>query len=246
VSKIYKALERAEAERTADTETILHSPIDEVDEEAHVDLPGRREEYEKLKVMLTLEAKRSELRSVLLVSAHPGEGVTTVALGLAATMADVARQGVLLVDLSGDSPDLAERLGTHPRHGIGEVLAKEVPVREAIVESAVPHLFLLGRGERAVDMSQPDSLALVEELLRGLRSDFDFVIVDGGAIRTVPDSLLVASRVDGVVLVVQAERTGADAVREASGDLRAAGGRLLGAVLNRRREYLPGFLSRRF
>jgi Mrp family chromosome partitioning ATPase len=245
VSKIYKALERAEAERTADTEAILHSPVD-VEEEHHVDLPGRREEYEKLKVMLTLEAKRSELRSVLLVSAHPGEGVTTVALGLASTMAEVARQGVLLADLSSEGPELADRLGVHPRHGIGEVLAKEVAARDAVVESAVPHLFLLGRGDRLIDMSQPDTLALLEELLRGLRSEFDFVIVDGGALRTVPDSLLVSSRVDGVVLVVQAERTGADAVREASGDLRAAGARLLGAVLNRRREYLPGFLSRRF
>jgi hypothetical protein len=45
--------------------------------------------------------------------------------------------------------------------------------------------------------------------------------------------------------VVQAERTGSETVRESSNQLRMAGANLLGAVLNRRRDYLPGFLSRR-
>jgi len=245
VSKIYKALERAEAERTTDTEAVLRAPVD-VEDEHLLDLPGRREEFDRLKVMLTLEAKRSELRSVMLVSALPGEGVTTVTLGLGVTVAEVARQGVLVVDLDGDNPELADHLGAHPRHGIGEVLSKEVAARDAIVETRVPRLFLLGWGHRPIDMSQPDTLSLLEEMLRDLRSQFDFIVVDGGALRTLPDSLLVSSRVDGVVLVVQAERTAADAVREASADLRAAGARVLGAVLNRRREYLPRFLSRRF
>jgi Mrp family chromosome partitioning ATPase len=246
VSKIYKALERAEAERTTDTEAILHPLADDVEDGHEVELPGRREEYEKLKVMLTLEAKRSELRTVMLVSALPGEGVTTVALGLAASMVEVARQGVLLVDLAGgDDTALTDRLGAQPRHGLGEALAKELSVREVIVETQVPSLSLLGWGRRPADFSQPETLALLEDLFKGLRAEFDFILVDGGSLRSVPDSLLVSSRVDGVVLVVQAERTGADAVREASRDLRAAGARLLGVVLNRRRQYLPGFLSKR-
>src|SRR5687768_13247731 len=164
--------------------------------------------------MLTLEAARSELRSVMLVSALPGEGVTTVTLGLAASMADVARQGVLVVDLNSANPILAERLGLRRTIGLGELLAKDATSAEAIVESDVPHLFLLGRGRASADLSQPSSLALFDELIRGIRSDFDHIIVDGGSLATSPDSLLVASKVDGVILIVQAERTGTDTVRE--------------------------------
>ena len=83
MSKIYKALARAEAERGTGPVEKRHRPADILvpavssphPAAGHMDMPERREEYEKLKVMLTLEAARSELRSVMLVSALPGEGV---------------------------------------------------------------------------------------------------------------------------------------------------------------------------
>ena len=255
MSKIYKALARAEAERgnhapepeaKVQSSSVLNpEPEPHRGEDAHLEVPEHREEYEKLKVMLTLEAARSELKSVMLVSALGGEGVSTVTLGLAAAMADVARQGVLVMDLNASHPVLPERLALHPTVGLGELLAKDATRAEAIVESPIHHLFVLGRGRASADLSQPSSLALFEELLRGLRSDFDHLIIDGGSLATSPDCLLVASKVDGVILVVQAERTGSDTVREASNQLRMAGGNLLGAVLNRRREYLPSFLARK-
>jgi capsular exopolysaccharide synthesis family protein len=214
-------------------------------EDPHLEVPERREEYEKLKVMLTLEAARSELKSVMLVSALAGEGVSTVSLGLAATMAEVARQGVLVMDLNSANAALAGRLGLRPTVGLGELLAKDATRTEAIVESQIPHLFVLGRGKASADLSQPSSLALFEELVRGMRSDFDHLIIDGGSLATSSDSLLVASKVDGVILVVQAERAGAETVREASNQLRMAGANVLGAVLNRRRQYLPNFIARK-
>lgn len=245
MSKIYKALERAEAEVGSEPlETFRPSNV-LVAGPPEIDLPERREEYAKLKVMLTLEASRSDFKSVMLVSALSGEGVSTVSLGLAATMAEGARQGVLMLDLNSASPALAGRLGLMPRFGLGELLAKEASPSEAIVESQIPHLFLLGRGRAAPDFSQPGALHLLEELLKAMRSDFDHLIVDGGSLESSPDSLLVASRLDGVILVVQAERTGADTIRDASGQLRTAGAKLLGTVLNRRREYLPGFIARK-
>lgn len=247
MSKIYKALARAEGERGSkrlDSFRASHMLTPESHAEPHLDLPSRVDEYEKLKVMLSLEATRSDLRSVMLVSALGGEGVSTVTLGLASTMAEGARTGVLVVDLNSATPDLAGRLGVMPRSGLGELLAKEVTRSEAIVESKVPRLSLLGQGKIRSDFSHAGSLALFEELVKSARAEFDFVILDGGSLDTCPDALLVAGRVDGVILIVQAERTSQDAIREASTRLNAAGANVLGVVLNRRREYLPGFLSR--
>jgi len=257
VSKIYKALARAEAERGSKAPEKVVRPPDILAPEpvsyrvapgsghGHPEVPEHREEYEKLKVMLTLEAARSDLRSVLLVSALAGEGVSTVTLGLAATMAEVARQGVLVIDLNSANPTLADRHDVRMPVGLGELLAKDATRADAVAESDIPHLFVLGRGRASADLSQPASLALFDELVRGMRSDFDHLLIDGGALATSPDSLLVASKVDGVMLVVQAERTSAEVVRDASHQLRTAGANLLGVVLNRRRDYLPGFLSRR-
>jgi capsular exopolysaccharide synthesis family protein len=256
VSKIYKALARAEAERgTSESpapgtkprpaEILVPEPASRHTAAPHLDVPEHREEYEKLKVMLTLEAARSELKSVMFVSALAGEGVSTVTLGLAATMADVARQGVLVIDLNSANPVLANRLGLSPDVGLGELLAKDATRADAVVESQIPRLFLLGRGRANADLSLPSSLSLFEELIKGMRSDFDHLIIDGGALADASDALLAASKVDGVILVVQSERTGSDTVREASNQLRTAGANLLGVVLNRRREYLPRFLARK-
>src|SRR4026208_1477598 len=145
-----------------------------------MDMPEGREEYEKLKVMLTLEAARSELRSVMLVSALPGEGVSTVTLGLAASMADVARQGVLLIDLNSANPSLADRLAVPDDVGPGALLPKDATRAEAIGESDVPRLFLLGRGRASADLSQPSSLALFDELVRGMGSGFGRLLVHAG------------------------------------------------------------------
>lgn len=247
MSKIYKALARAEAERGSEplqSFRASHVLVPDSREEAHLDLPDRIEEYEKLKVMLTLEANRSEFKSVMLVSALAGEGVSTVTLGLAAAMAEGSRQGVLVMDLNSTTPTLAGRLGLLPRCGLGELLAKAATRSEAVLESQLPHLFLLGQGRVRADFSRPDSIALFEELLKGMRADFDSIVLDGGSLETCPDSLLVAGRTDGVILVVQAERTGPETIREASIRLRMAGANVLGVVLNRRREYLPRFISR--
>jgi Mrp family chromosome partitioning ATPase len=248
MSKIYKALARAEAERGSEplqSFRASHMLVPEAHDGPHQDMPERVEEYEKLKVMLTLEASRSGLKSVMLVSALGGEGVSTVTLGLSATMAEGSRQGILLMDLNSATPDLAGRLGLVPGNGLGELLAKEATRAEAIVESPVPRLFFLGHGKASADFSQPGSLTLFEEILKGFRPDFDFLVLDGGSLQTCHDLLLIASRVDAIILVVQAERTSPETIRQASTQLRAAGANVLGVVLNRRREYLPNFLSRK-
>ncbi len=252
MSKIYKALARAEAERgsrysytnggsSSGAVLLPEEPVTPVTQ-----LPGQLEQYERLRVVLSLEASRSDSKCVMLVSALPGEGVSTVTLGLASTMAEASRQGVLVLDLANSGPALAAGLGVYPRYGVSELLAKEVTASEAIVETSVPHLFVLGRGRRSLDLSNSTSITHFEELIKAMRSDFDFVIVDGGSLETSPDSLMVATRAaDSVILVVQAERTGTDTVRETSQRLTHAGANVRGIILNRRREYLPRFLAKR-
>lgn len=201
--------------------------------------------HERLKIMLSLAAARTDMKSVMLVSALPGEGVSSVALGLAGEMAAGASQGVLLVEAHDGLPALGEVLHVSPRFGLADVLRKEAQRPDAIAASPVPHLFLLDRGQAIADFSQPRWVTLFEELVSDLRSVFDYVIVDGGSLDTSPDSLLLARCVEGVVLVVDAQDTPQSKAREATFMLRRAGANVLGVVLNRRRQYVPGFLAKR-
>jgi Mrp family chromosome partitioning ATPase len=212
--------------------------------EEEIELPQTREEMERLKIMLSLAASRSELKTVMFVSALAGEGVSTVSLGLATELAAGAMQGVLLIESSSGHAGLGEWLQLSPRYGLSDMLAKAIQRNEAVLATGVPRLFYLGRGRVDADFSQPRWTGLFEELIADLRDAFDYVVLDGGSLETSPDSLLLARRVDGVVLVIESE-TSASLVREATMNLRKAGANLLGVVLNRRRHYLPKFLAKR-
>jgi Mrp family chromosome partitioning ATPase len=237
MSTIYQALERSETTRravTTATTTVAPPP--------HAERPG--DEYERLKVMLSLESG-ARLRRVLLVSATGGEGVSSVSLGLAAAAAESAPQGVLLVESHPGRATLAGRLGISAPIGIGELLAKEAPREQAILPTNVPRLALLTRGRRPVDLSQPRWAGLFDELMSDVQSGFDLCVLDGGALDTSPESLAVAARVDGVLLVVEAERTSMSRVEAAAEMLAHAGAHVVGVVLNRHRQYVPNFIERR-
>jgi protein-tyrosine kinase len=244
MSRIFKALERAEAEGKRAALPDLQ-PAGTAESFPEADLPEPRGEYEQLKVALALASNGSDLKSLMFVSTLPGEGVSTVTLGFACAVVDGASQGVLVVDADFARPTLAARLGVAPKAGLAEILAKEVSHADAIQATPVQRLFFLGAGRRPIDLAQARARGGLEELLTGLRATFDYVIVDGGAIQSRSESLLLASLVDAVALVIRAERTGTELARGATRQLRGAGANLLGTILNRRREYLPSFLARR-
>jgi Mrp family chromosome partitioning ATPase len=267
MSRIFKALERAEADRQLrpgspvpldrepDRRPAPVPPVEaparvlrpaealEWDDEAEVD--GSRSEHARLKVMLGLAARGADLKSVMLLSARPGEGVSTVALGLAQELAAGASHGVLLVETRAGHSDLADLLEVDPAVGLSELLAKSVSREDAIVATSVPRLFFLGRGQARADLSQARWVGLFEELLGSLRTVFDAVIIDGGSIEECADSLLLARAAEGVVVVVDSRHTSSTAARRATQSLRVAGANLVGVVLNRHRKYVPGFLTKR-
>src|SRR5262245_23620712 len=198
MSRIFKALERAEAEGKRQKLPNLQPP-EQPEPFLEADLPEPRGEYEQIKVALALAANGSDLKSLMFVSATPGEGVTTVTLGFAVAALEGASQGVLIVDADFGRPDLAGRLGVTPKAGIAEVLAKEVALSAAIQPTMVQRLSFLSLGRRPIDLAR--SRGHLEELFNELRTTFDYVVIDGGAIQARSESLLLASRVDGVALV---------------------------------------------
>ncbi len=79
---------------------------------------------------------------------------------------------------------------------------------------------------------------------RRLREQFDFVIFDGSPLRDYSESCFLAEKMDGVILVVEAERTKAEVVRKIRKDLESTGVNILGVVLNKKKNYIPEYLER--
>ena len=100
--------------------------------------------------------------------------------------------------------------------------------------------------ERGADGLAPISLSAIERALENLRLNFDLIIVDSQAIMSDAFGMALSTLADGSVMVIEAERTRAPVAKECKRLIESSGGRLLGAVMNRRRLYIPDRLYRLF
>jgi Mrp family chromosome partitioning ATPase len=168
-------------------------------------------------------------RTVVLVSAQPGEGTTTVALQFAETMAGEAGLRVLVVDANQarPSPLLAA--------------AQSASVRDRSSRGRVDLFPLADR----LRHGEPLPVAAVRDALEVVGSDYDWIVVDSPPLLESPEAAPLASIGDGAVIVVQAGRTKRPVLARANDLLRRAGANVLGTVLNRRRLEIPDFIYRR-
>jgi Mrp family chromosome partitioning ATPase len=87
---------------------------------------------------------------------------------------------------------------------------------------------------------------IIDRLILQLKKEFDFVIFDAAPVVEFPDAFALAPKVDAVIMVAQSEKTSIEDARRAKFNLEQAGGRILGVVLNRQKDYTPRVLRRFF
>jgi polysaccharide biosynthesis transport protein len=180
---------------------------------------------------LLLHAARSEgLRVVMVTSADSGEGKTTLASQLAASLARAWRR-TLLVDGDLRNPASHKLFDLPGEPGFSEVLRGEIQVADAIRATALSRLWLLPGGT----WDQHAQQALAQDELRTvfdqLKQQYDFIIVDSPPVLPVADSLLLGQHVNGVLFSILRDVSRAPAVYAAQQKLQPLGIQILGAVM---------------
>lgn len=198
------------------------------------------EEFRYLRSKVQALAQRRPMSCLALVSALPGEGKSTVTLGLATAMAREPGKRILVVEADLRRPAIGQALGLEPYPGLGDWLngaLERVPVRR--VERGGFSLLSAGQAplERPEDLGSPR----MDALLRAARERFDVVILDATPILPVADVILLQDLVDGLVFVVRSRVTPRAAIQDALGRIRAD--KIVGMVLNDHREYRGSYMS---
>jgi protein-tyrosine kinase len=115
---------------------------------------------------------------------------------------------------------------------------------QTIYETDIPNLFFMPCGKAVASPSYVFASDPISEMLVMLREQFDFVIFDGSPLRDYSESCFLAEKMDGVILVVEAERTKTEVVQKIRKDLESTGVNILGVVLNKKKNYIPEYLER--
>ncbi|ANV87351.1 polysaccharide biosynthesis tyrosine autokinase [Picosynechococcus sp. PCC 7117] len=193
---------------------------------------------ESLRVLHTnlklLSADRP-LRSVIIASALPGDGKSTIALNLAPTAA-ILGQKVLLVDSDMRRPQVAQRLNLNQKRGLSTVITNNSNETEIdnYLQKPMPlvDFSVLPAGDLPPDPAKLLASQKMQHLVKDFERTFDLVVYDTPPVLGLADASLLASHTDGVILVVTLNKTTRSAVSQAIATFKQANIPILGLVAN--------------
>ena len=203
------------------------------------------EEYARLHADLERASSPSRCFVVGVTSAVYGEGKTTVAMNLAGTIAQNSPQRVALVDANLRNWDLQTRLNLPPCAGLVDILeGGEDDLTNVIQKTELDNFTIVPAGRAAANPYRLARSPRLLEVMGALRMANEFIVMDMAPILPVADTRVLASIVDGIVMVVAAGVTPREIVQRA---MDAVGNeRVLGVVLNGTQTSMPKMLQKYF
>jgi capsular exopolysaccharide synthesis family protein len=182
--------------------------------------------------LLYMFSGQKRLKTIVITSATPAEGKTTIAANLAITLA-VSGTRVLLVDGDLRRAKMHQLFDVPRTPGLAEILEQETNYRQAIVPTKIPNLFLLPAGEASVNPGELFLAPSIDLFLTKIRSEYDYIILDSAPVMAADDTSALAPKLDGVIFVVRGDYTSARMARESVAALQDRQANVLGVVFNR-------------
>jgi tyrosine-protein kinase Etk/Wzc len=189
------------------------------------------ESYRTLRTNIQYSNVDRPLKTVLVTSPGPGEGKSTSVANLAITFAQMGAK-VLLVDTDLRRPVLHGLFRVRRNDGLTNVLVGKASVKEAIRQTRVRNLFLLPSGTIPKNPSEFLASKIMQKLIAKVSEQFDIVLLDSPPVIAVTDSAVLASHLDGVILVIRSEKTDRDGLLRSVTLMKNVNAKILGVLVN--------------
>jgi succinoglycan biosynthesis transport protein ExoP len=190
------------------------------------------EAFRELRTSVILSASGRFANSILVTSAQPGEGKTTVAVNLAFSLAQLGKP-VLLVDADMRRPSIQKYF---PESGsqLSSYLAGQGAWQQMVFPTPISRLHVLHCGPIPENPSELLSSDRMRALIQESMATYRFVILDSPPLLNRADSRILGSMVGATILVVKGGETPRQVVQYAESQARSVGTNLIGVVLNNR------------
>ncbi len=191
------------------------------------------EGFQFLRANLQLREEARDCRTIAVTSALPGNGKSTVTVGLAKAL---AASGSTVVAVDGDlrRPTLHQNFGVPAEPGMTNIIGGGADVLEQLQPTLLAPVSLLAAGPALpISASVMAASKPLQELFQTLRGVADYVIVDTAPVTIGADASTIATAVDGVIVVVDQATVKREALKAANEQLTGSGAHVIGVVLNR-------------
>lgn len=196
------------------------------------------ESFRFLRTNVSLAMIDAPLRTMIVTSTHRGEGKSTTALNLATAMAMEGRR-VILVDADLRRPSLHRLLEIPAAPGLTEALVDHEPWEELLHSAPTEGLFVLTSGAIPRNPAELLNSTTMDRLIEGLAGITDVVIFDTPPCLAVTDAQVLATKVDGVLLVAESEEARRAELRQAKQLFARGRTRIIGLVFTKAAHRAP-------
>lgn len=190
------------------------------------------EAYRVLRTSLIFASAQRKGRVLLVSSASPGEGKTTTVANLAVSIAMNGAR-VLTIDADLRRPVLNQHFGIPKTPGLTDLIVGKATAREGIHVHRATGVSVMPCGYIAPNPAELLGSEGMREVIAGLRTQYDWILIDTPPILGIADAPVLCPLVDGVVLVVGSEVSSRAAIQRAVEQIASVGGRVTGVVLNK-------------
>ncbi|MBM7095669.1 MULTISPECIES: CpsD/CapB family tyrosine-protein kinase [Alteribacter] len=191
------------------------------------------EQFRTLRTNIQFSSIDKVVKKILISSSGPAEGKSTVIANLGVVMAQQGKR-VLLIDSDLRKPTVHFTFQLENTFGLTSVLTRAESFESAVQETAVENLEVLTSGPVPPNPSELIGSRSMELFLSQIEKDYDYILFDAPPINVVTDGQILATKTDGVVLVIRSGKTEKEAAIKAVELLKKTNSNIIGTVLNDR------------
>lgn len=189
------------------------------------------EQYRLIRNNLHFSSVDKDIKTIVITSPEPSDGKSTTSANLALVLSQQGKR-VLLVDADLRKPSIHYAFNLSNIDGLTSVLTKDITLEQAISKTHLSNLDILTSGPIPPNPSELLDSKAMELVIEELKLMYEYVVFDTPPILVVTDSQIMASKCDGVVLVVASRKTKRDRARKAKDLLEKANSIMVGVVVN--------------
>jgi non-specific protein-tyrosine kinase len=190
------------------------------------------EAFRSLRTNIQFASVDTPIHTLMVTSSSPSDGKSTVAVNLAAVMAQGERS-VAVIDADLRRPRLHKLMHVSNRRGVSDLFIQpQVYLDGSLQSTESSNLMVLTSGSLPPNPSELLGSEKMSEVIRQVRQRADLVILDTPPVLAVTDAVVLASRVDGVLIVARPGATKLAVLRQTVDQLQRVGAKILGVVLN--------------